>query len=113
MSDIEHHAQRGGLDATLGYNEFAAPTSSGRAALAYCGDCRSKGACNPAAEGCNPAAEVLSISVEDDNQPRPHRPLGLEPLGPSAGLTLVGETREAGAPARPTRWPASEVARSA
>jgi hypothetical protein len=28
MSDIEHHALRGGLDAALGYDEFAAPTSS-------------------------------------------------------------------------------------
>jgi hypothetical protein len=30
MSDIEHHAQCGGLDATLGYDEFASPTSSGK-----------------------------------------------------------------------------------
>jgi hypothetical protein len=30
MSDIEHHALRGGLDATLGYDEFASPTSSGK-----------------------------------------------------------------------------------
>jgi hypothetical protein len=29
ISDIEHHAWRGGLDAALGYDEFAAPTSSG------------------------------------------------------------------------------------
>jgi hypothetical protein len=42
MSDIEHHVSRGGLDATLGYNEFAAPTSSGQAAQASCCDCLSK-----------------------------------------------------------------------
>jgi hypothetical protein len=29
MSDIEHHAWRGGLNAALGYDEFAPPTSSG------------------------------------------------------------------------------------
>jgi hypothetical protein len=41
MSDIEHHALRGGLDATLG-NEFASPTSSGQAARAFYCDCLSK-----------------------------------------------------------------------
>src|SRR5215217_6319304 len=40
--------------------------------------------------------QVLPISVEDDNRPRPHQPLGLEPLGRSAGLTLVGEDRRGG-----------------
>jgi hypothetical protein len=30
MSDIVHHAQRGGLDANLGYDEFGSPTSSGK-----------------------------------------------------------------------------------
>jgi hypothetical protein len=30
MSDIEHHTERGGLDATLGDDEFGSPTSSGK-----------------------------------------------------------------------------------
>jgi putative transposase len=35
--------------------------------------------------------QVLRRYVEHYNRPRPHRALGLEPAGPSAGLTLVGE----------------------
>jgi putative transposase len=38
---------------------------------------------------------VLRIYVEHYNRHRPHRALGLEPPGPSAGLTLVGEERRA------------------
>jgi hypothetical protein len=38
---------------------------------------------------------VLSIYVEHYNRHRPHRALGLEPPGPSAGLTLVGKARRA------------------
>jgi hypothetical protein len=34
MSAIVHHAERGGLDATLGYGEFGAPTSSGQSHFA-------------------------------------------------------------------------------
>jgi hypothetical protein len=49
MSDIEHHAERGGLDATLGSDEFALPTSSGQAAQASYGDC-SRSGCDPPAE---------------------------------------------------------------
>ena len=37
--------------------------------------------------------QVLRIYVEHDNRHRPHRALGLEPPGPSAGLTLVGGAR--------------------
>ena len=37
--------------------------------------------------------QVLRIYVEHYNRHRPHRALGLEPPGPSAGLTLVGEAR--------------------
>jgi putative transposase len=39
--------------------------------------------------------QVLRIYVEHYNRRRPHRALGLEPPGPSAGLTLVGEARRA------------------
>jgi putative transposase len=39
--------------------------------------------------------QVLRIDVEHYNRHRPHRALGLEPPGPSAGLTLVGEARRA------------------
>jgi putative transposase len=39
--------------------------------------------------------QVLRIYVEHYNRHRPHRALGLEPPGPSAGLTLVGEARRA------------------
>jgi putative transposase len=39
--------------------------------------------------------QVLWMYVEHYNQHRPHRALGLEPPGPSAGLTLVGEARRA------------------
>jgi putative transposase len=38
---------------------------------------------------------VLRIYVEHYNRHRPHRALGLEPPGPSAGLTHVGENRRA------------------
>jgi putative transposase len=37
--------------------------------------------------------QVLRMYVEHYNQHRPHRALGLEPPGPSAGLTLVGGAR--------------------
>jgi putative transposase len=39
--------------------------------------------------------QVLRIYIQHVNQHRPHRALGLEPPGPSAGLTLVGEARRA------------------
>jgi len=39
--------------------------------------------------------QVLRIYVEHYNRHRPHRALGLEPPGPSPGLTLVGEDRRA------------------
>jgi hypothetical protein len=39
--------------------------------------------------------QVLRIYVEHYNRRRPHRALGLDPPGPSAGLTLVGEARRA------------------
>jgi putative transposase len=39
--------------------------------------------------------QVLRIHVQHYNRHRPHRALGLEPPGPSAGLTLVGEARRA------------------
>jgi Integrase core domain len=39
--------------------------------------------------------QVLRMYVEHYNRHRPHRALGLEPPGPSAGLTLVGEARRA------------------
>jgi hypothetical protein len=38
---------------------------------------------------------VLRIYIQHFNQHRPHQALGLEPPGPSAGLTLVGEARRA------------------
>jgi putative transposase len=38
---------------------------------------------------------VLRIYVEHYNRHRPHRALGLEPPGPSAGLTHIGEDRRA------------------
>jgi len=38
---------------------------------------------------------VLRMYVQHYNRHRPHRALGLEPPGPSAGLTLVGEARRA------------------
>jgi hypothetical protein len=54
--------------------------------------------------------QALRIYVEHYNRHRPHRALGLEPPGPSAGMTLVGEARRArGAPTRPPWWPASRV----
>jgi transposase InsO family protein len=39
--------------------------------------------------------QVLRIYLEHYNRHRPHRALGLAPPGPSAGLTLVGEDRQA------------------
>jgi putative transposase len=42
-----------------------------------------------------PLEQVLWMYVEHYNRHRPHRALGLEPPGPSAGLTLVGEARRA------------------
>jgi transposase InsO family protein len=39
--------------------------------------------------------QVLRMYIQHFNQHRPHRALGLEPPGPSAGLTLVGEARRA------------------
>ena len=39
--------------------------------------------------------QALQIYVEHYNRHRAHRALGLEPPGPSAGLTLIGEARQA------------------
>jgi putative transposase len=39
--------------------------------------------------------QALRIYVEHYNRHRPHRALGLEPPGPSAAMTLVGEARRA------------------
>jgi transposase InsO family protein len=39
--------------------------------------------------------QVLRIYVDHDNRHGPHRALGLEPPGPAAGLTHVGEDRRA------------------
>ena len=54
--------------------------------------------------------QVLRIYIQHVNQHRPHRALGREPPGPSAGLTLVGEARRArSTPTRPPRRSASRV----
>jgi putative transposase len=39
--------------------------------------------------------QVLRVYVEHYNRHRPHRALGLEPPGPSVGLTLVGDAQRA------------------
>jgi hypothetical protein len=49
MSDIVHHAERGGLDATLGYGEFGSPTSSGKQ-LKHPTAIASRSGCDPPSE---------------------------------------------------------------
>jgi hypothetical protein len=46
--------------------------------------------------GRGPLEQVLGRYVEHYNRHRPHRPLGLEPPGPSAGLTLSARLGEPG-----------------
>jgi len=39
--------------------------------------------------------QVLRVYVEDDNEHRPHRALGLQPPDQPAGLTVVAEDQQA------------------